>query len=361
MEPDSDRDINCRGFIYPNCLPFSRDRGWSLNCYGYRHPFSLTRWWKPNRYNYCYSLSSTRCRNSYDYNYCYSLSCGPKSHCYSSRYGNSFACSGNSYDYGYSDSFSFPRFGNTYNYGYSDTFPCCWNSFPYGHRNPFSFSCSGNSFSYDHCNPFPCSGNSYGYGYGYGYSLSFSCSGDPQYYQYTFTQCNREPHPRCVVVRNTYGHLDVYPDSLSYSSGVSDSLSHSSGLSKSLSYGSGDRNADADRFQYSRPPCLSDRNSVGNKHPLQQSPVSGCFRRKYRVQQYWNDRRFRNRRCSPGCRSNYSRFLPHGQPSSPHRISSSLPNSSNNHEHSPCLLPGRCGGGSSHHDGSATDVLCSSH
>ena len=369
MEPDSDRDINCRGFIYPNCLPFSRDRGRSLNCYGYcyryRHPFSLTRWWKPNGYNYCYSLSSTRCRNSYDYNYCYSLSCGPKSHCYSNRYGNSFACSGNSYDYGYSDSFSCS--GNSYHYSHHYSFSCPGNSYDYGYSYSVSFSCSRNSFPYGHCNPFSCCWNSFPYGH----RNPFSRSGDPQYYQYTFTQCNREPHPRCVVVRNTYGHLDVYPDSLSNGSVVINSLSngsvvinslsYSSGVSDSFPNSSGDRDADADCFQYSWPPCLSDRNSVGNKHPLQQSPVSGCFRRKYRVQQYWNDRRFRNRRCSPGCRSNYSRFLPHGQPSSPHRISSSLPNSSNNHEHSPCLLPGRCGGGSPHHDGSATDVLGSSH
>ena len=338
MGADSDWNVDYHGFPLPNCVSFSPDRGWSLNCYGDGYPLSITR-----------------CRNSYDDSHCYPFPCNCKP--YGDRYDNPFSRGGNSYDYGYVYSFSCS--GNSYDYGYGYSFSCAGNSYCECNCDPFP--CSGNSFSYDHCNPFPCSGNSYGYGYGYGYSLSFSCSRDPQYYQHTFTHCNRKPYPRCIIVGNTHGYLDVYPDSLSNSSVVSNSLPYSSGLSKSLSYGSGDRNANANRFQYSRPHCLSDRNSVGYKHPLQQSPISGCFRRQCRFQQYWNDRRLCNWRCSPRCRSNYSCFLPYSEPSSPHRISSSLPNSSNNHEHSPCLLPGRSRGGSSYHDRSPADIFGSSH
>ena len=314
MGADSDWNVYDRNFPLPNCVPFSRDRTRALDGDGYGYPFSLTS-----------------CRNSYDHGYCYSVSCS----------------------------------GNSFSYNHRDPLSCCWNSYGYGY--PYSVSCCRNSHCECNRDPHPCCWNSYGYDYGY----PFSCSSDPQHYQYTFTHCNREPDRRCIAVANTDGHLDVYPDSISYGSGVSDSFLNSSVVNHSFSVSSvigdslvhcsGDRDADADRFQYSRPDCVSDGNPVRNKHSLEQSPVSGCICRQYRFQQYRYHRRFRNGGCSVGCRSNCSRFLPYGQPSSPYRISSSLPNSSNNHEYSSCLLPGRCGGGSSYHDGSPTHVFGSAY
>ena len=332
MGTDYDWNDNYRGFPFPNCVSFSYGRAWTFhgNGYGYGYPFSLTCWRKSysDGYNYGYSLSSTCCRNSHDYNYCYSLSCGPKPYCYSNRYGNSFPCFGNSHDYRYSDSFSFPRFGNSHNYDYGYSLSCCRKS----------------------------------YSYGYSDSFSFSCSTDPHHHYYTFTHCDRDcdcdPNGRGIVVDNTYRYLDVYPDSLAYSSGVSQSLSNSSDNNNSFVHCSGNSDSDTNCVQYSWPPSFSDGNPVSHQHSFQQSPA--CLRqcRKYCFQQYWNHRRFRNWRCSVGCHSNYSRVLPHGKPSSSYCLASVIPSITHHHERSACLLPGRCGS-CAHDDCPSTHILCS--
>ncbi len=333
MGTDYNWNHNCRGVVYPDRISFSYDRTWTFHGNRNGHPLSLTCWRKPNGYNYGYSFSSTRCRNSYDYNYCYSFPCCPKSYCYSNRYGDSFPCFGNSYNYRHSDTFSFSCSGNTYDYRYS---------------YDDSFSCFGNTYNYD---------------YGYGDSFSFSCSTDPHHYYYAFTHCdrNRNPNGRCIIVGNTYGHLDVYPDSFTYGSGVSDSFSNRSDNNNSFVHCSGDSDSDTDRVQYSWPPSFSNGNSVGDQHSFQQSPT--CLRerrerRQYCFQQYWNHCRFRNWRCSPGCDSNYSRVLPHGQPSSSHCLASAIPSIAHNYEYSACLLPGRCGT-RTHHDCTTSYIFCS--
>lgn len=239
MGTDYNWNDNCCGVVYPDRISFSYDRTWTLNSYGYGHPLSLTCW-----------------RNSYGYDD--PFPCCRKPYSYSDRYGDSLSCSGNSYDYRHSD--PFPCSGNSYNYDYRDPFP-----------RP------GNSYNYRHSDTFP-----------------FTCSTDPHYDYYTFTHCDCDPNGRCIIVGNTYGYLDLYPDSFSYGSGVSHSLSNSSGVSDSFSnrsdnnnsfvHCSGDSDSDTDGVQYSWPPSFSNGNSVGDQHSFQQSPTclcQRCERRQY--------------------------------------------------------------------------------
>jgi hypothetical protein len=233
--PDSDWDVICGGFLYRNCIPFSRSRARALNCYCYRHP-----------------LSRTCCRNSFSHCYCYDnrfsglwLS-DPRVLSIANKYGHSFPCSRNSFGYGYCNSVSCT--GNSVGYGYCNSVSCTGNSVGYRYCN--SVSCTGNSVGYRYCNSFPCSRNSFVYGYSHAVSYGYGY---------------RDPYVRRNLIGNLYrlfisfGHVDRDPDFVANISVINHSFPHSPV----------NRHSDRNCVQYPWHHCVTDWDSVGNEHSFQ--------------------------------------------------------------------------------------------